>query len=106
MTRGERDGISGEKGEGFARTIIKDTWTIVLTGGWKWEGGGEGCGVGLGWGEKAENYLNNNKKMNKIKTLQQDLANFISFQMRKWIVCPRKLRVRCATRKSWSSQRR
>ena len=31
MTRGE--GISGEKGEGFAGTIVKDTWTIT--------GGGE-----------------------------------------------------------------
>ena len=46
----------GEKGEGFTGTIIKDTWTItrgVLETG---EGGGEGLG------EKAENYLNNNKK--------------------------------------------
>ena len=25
-------------------------------GGWELETGGEGWGVGLGWGEKAENY--------------------------------------------------
>ena len=29
VTRGEREGISGEKGEGFVGTIIKDTWTIT-----------------------------------------------------------------------------
>ena len=37
----------GKKGKGFAGTIIKDTWTITGRGG--------GLGVGLGWGEKAEN---------------------------------------------------
>ena len=47
----------GEKGEVFTGTIIKDTWTIT-NGGWK-RGGRQG---GLGWGGKAENYLNNNKK--------------------------------------------
>ena len=43
----------GEKGEGFAGTNIKDTWTItrgVETG----EGGGEGWDGG-GLGGKAEN---------------------------------------------------
>ena len=36
-----------EKGKGFVGIIIKDTWTI-MEGGWQWEGGGEGWG--LGWG--------------------------------------------------------
>ena len=62
MTRGE--GILGEKGEGLAGTIIKDTWTI--TGG----RGGNGREVGRagGWagvGEKGRKlYLNNNKIKN------------------------------------------
>ena len=34
MTRGERGGDNGEKGEGFTGTIIKDTWTITR-GVWK-----------------------------------------------------------------------
>ena len=60
--RGE--GVSGEKGEGFVGTIIKDTWTIM---GW----GGNGREVervgGLGWGgEKRQKTrklcLNNNHK--------------------------------------------
>ena len=33
MTRGERGGDNGEKGEGFTGTIIKDTWTITRRGG-------------------------------------------------------------------------
>ena len=44
----------GEKGEAFAGTIVKDTWTItrgVETG----EGGGEGWCDEEGSGEKAEN---------------------------------------------------
>ena len=44
----------GEKGEGFAGTTIKDTWTItrgVETG----EGGGEGWSNREGQREKAEN---------------------------------------------------
>ena len=49
------------KGEEFTGTIIKDTWTIA-------RGGGNGKEVvGRGGGErcegKAENYLNNNKKI-------------------------------------------
>ena len=52
MTRGE--GIIGEKGEGFAGTIIKDPWTITRQG-WKQEGCGERWGSGEGWGKKAEN---------------------------------------------------
>ena len=40
MTTGE--GISGEKGEGFVGTIIKDTWTIMGVG---W-GGGNGRELG------------------------------------------------------------
>ena len=39
VTRGE--GISGEKGEGFAGTIMKDTGTLMGRG-WKWEKGREG----------------------------------------------------------------
>ena len=66
MTRGERGGNFRGKGEGFAGTIIKDTWTINGEEGRKWERGGEGWGVGLGWGEKAENYLNNNKKKSSV----------------------------------------
>ena len=51
--RGEE--ISGEKGEGFVGTIIKDTWIITRVGGWKREGGAEGWGLGWGRGKKAEN---------------------------------------------------
>ena len=60
----------GEKGEGFTGTIIKDIWTTTRGrgrwGGLQWWGG-----VGDGWGKKAENYLNNNKKKfsHKIKIL-------------------------------------
>ena len=46
MTRGE--GILGEKGEGLAGTIIKDTWTI--TGGRSGNGREVGRAGGLGWG--------------------------------------------------------
>ena len=57
MTRGEEEGISGEKGEGFVGTNIKETWTI------RWGGGGAvrnrrevgRAGIRLGWGEKSEN---------------------------------------------------
>ena len=56
MTRGEGEGISGEKGEGFVGTIIKDTWTIT-GGGWKWEGGGEGWGLGWGGGKRQRTLL-------------------------------------------------
>ena len=40
--------ITGEKGGGFAGTIIKDTWTIITGGGnkgWWWGG--------LGWGRRV-----------------------------------------------------
>ena len=47
--------FEGEKGEGFAGTVIKDTWTITMRGLDIGEGGGEGWGGGAGWGEKAEN---------------------------------------------------
>ena len=49
MTRGE--GISGEKGEGFAGTIIKDTWTTITRSGGGNRGGrweGLGCWAGVG----------------------------------------------------------
>ena len=48
MTRREREGIIGEKVEGFTGTIIKDTWTITRGGVETREGGGEGWSVGLG----------------------------------------------------------
>ena len=56
--RGE--GVSGEKGEGFVGTIIKDTWTI--TGVRVWEGAG--CWAGVG-GQCRELFLNNNKILKK-----------------------------------------
>ena len=60
MTRGSGEGIIREKGEKFAGTIIKDTWTITSAGGnrgGKWEGLGWWGGV-CGKGRKL--YLNNN----------------------------------------------
>ena len=51
--RGE--GIIGKKGEGFAGTIIKDTWTITRG---EWKQGrevGRAEVVGRGLGKKAEN---------------------------------------------------
>ena len=62
MTRGERGRDDGGKGEGFAGTIIKDTWTKTRRGGnrgGKWGGLGWWGGAG-GKGRKL--YLNNNKK--------------------------------------------
>ena len=60
MTRGEREGISGEKGEGFVGTSIKDTWTIMGVGG----GNGREVGRARVVGRKSRKlYLNNNKKM-------------------------------------------
>ena len=53
MTTGE--GISGEKGEGFVGTIIKDTWTIMGGGGVEMGGRLGRSGVRLGWGKKVEN---------------------------------------------------
>ena len=55
MTRGGGEGSSGEKGEGFVGTIIKDTW-IIMGGGEGVEMGGRwgGLGVRRGEGEKAE----------------------------------------------------
>ena len=47
--------MSREKGEGFAGTIIKDTWTIIREGVETGHGGGEGQGGGEGLGENAEN---------------------------------------------------
>ena len=44
-----REGIVGEKGEGFAGTIIKDTWRVTR-GGWK-EGRLVGRGVVVRRGE-------------------------------------------------------
>ena len=56
VTRGERKGISGEKGEGFAGTITKDTWTITRGGANK---GGRWGRVGWwgGVGGEAENCI-------------------------------------------------
>ena len=67
VTRGEGEGISGEKGERFVGTIIKDTWTIMGVG------GGNGRELGRAWswggvgGKGRELYLNNNKILNKGK---------------------------------------
>ena len=58
------EGIIGEKSEGFAGTIIKDTWTItrgVETG----EGGGVGWLVRRGRGKGRKLYLNKNKNEKK-----------------------------------------
>ena len=52
---GRGEGISGEKGEGFIGTILKDTWIITGVGGLEMGGKWGGLVVGLGWGEKAEN---------------------------------------------------
>ena len=51
--------ISGEKGEGFVGTIIKDTWTITggMVRGRKWEGSGEGWGLGWGSGKRQRTVL-------------------------------------------------
>ena len=47
----------GEKGEGFAGTIIKDTWTIMGWGsgnrGRRWED----WDVGLEWGKRQKTVL-------------------------------------------------
>ena len=56
MTRGGREGISGENGEGFVGTIIKDTWTTTGVG-WKQEEGGEGWGLGWGRGKRQRTIL-------------------------------------------------
>ena len=59
MPRGERGGISGEKGEGFVGTIIKDTWTITGGGGGnRREVGRAGGWAGVG-GKGRKLYLNN-----------------------------------------------
>ena len=52
---GRGEGISGEKGEGFVGTIIKDTLTVTGGGGVETGGRWGGLGVRLGWREKAEN---------------------------------------------------
>ena len=56
MNRGERGANLRGKGEGFAGTIIKDTWTITGRE-WKWEGGGEGWGLGQGRGKRQRTVL-------------------------------------------------
>ena len=53
-----------EKGEGFAGTMIKDTWTITR-GVETREGVGRAGVVGRGGGKGRKLYLNNNKKMLK-----------------------------------------
>ena len=54
--------MSREKGEGFAGTIIKDTWTIIRGGVETGKEGVEGWDVGLRWGGKGRKlYLNSNK---------------------------------------------
>ena len=65
----------GDKGEGFTRTIIKDTWTITRSGGNRGRRWG-----GLGWcggvGRKGRKlYLHNNKKSVK-KCLEELIVIF------------------------------
>ena len=50
MTTGE--GISGEKGEGFVGTIIKDTQTIMRGGGNGRDVGRAEGWAGVGWGKR------------------------------------------------------
>ena len=57
MTGGEREGIMGEKGEGFTGTILKDIWTIT-TGVEMGEGGREEDRGGVG-GKDRKLHLNN-----------------------------------------------
>ena len=54
MIRGEREGLMGEKGEGFTGTIIKDIWTITREVVME-EGSREGWDGGECWRGKAEN---------------------------------------------------
>ena len=74
------EGIIGEKSEGFARTIIKDTWTI--TGGWikTGEGGGEGWGAWRGLGGKGRKLYLNNNKIKKKKTRPLPYTIIVSFK--------------------------
>ena len=63
------EGITGEKDEGFAGTVIKDTWTTTRRGGNGREVGRAGV-VGRGGGKGRKLYLNNNKKKLKKKLLK------------------------------------
>ena len=56
---GRGEGTSGERGEGFVGTIIKDTWTVTggMVRGRKWEGRGEGWGLGWGSGKRQRTVL-------------------------------------------------
>ena len=79
--RGE--GITGEKGEGFAGTIIKDTWTITQGGGGGLEMGGRwgGLGGGDGWGKKADDCtwttIKNNNKTQSTAVYMRSLWKWI-----------------------------
>ena len=46
----------GEKSEGFAGTIIKDSWTKTRGGGNR-EGDGKGWGGREGWGKRQKTVL-------------------------------------------------
>ena len=61
MTREERGGDFRGKGWRVCRNNYKRHMD-KNNGGWKWEGGRDGQVGGEGWGGKAENDLNNNKK--------------------------------------------
>ena len=53
----QKEGSIGDKGEGFAGTIIKDTWTITREA-WKQGREVERAGVlGWGWGEIQKTVL-------------------------------------------------
>ena len=55
VTRGGGEEVTGEKSEGFAGTITKDTPTITKGGVETGERGGEGWSGVEEWGERAEN---------------------------------------------------
>ena len=54
MTRGERGGDYRGKGRRVCQNNYKGH--MDNNGAVEWEGGGEGWGVGLGWGKMTENY--------------------------------------------------
>ena len=54
MTRGERGGDNGEKGEVFSGTTIRDTWTKPRRVEAR-EGGGFGWGGEEGWRVNTDN---------------------------------------------------
>ena len=84
--------LMGEKGKGFTRTIIKDTWTITRWGGGNKGGGWEGLGCWAGVGGKSRKlYLNNHKKNFKNKVKGYILV--LVFILITTILSPRELKI-------------